>query len=256
LANDILGGFNNTDPARLVRIMQDRFLPDYLSKWTESFTANRTLSFSFDNNTEIPHPYNSGLPQGSPVSPVLFLIYAQALLETETSVSEKDISYVDDDGALQLSDSQVGAVHRLEQRMNQRLERGSILNLPYDLGKSGLIHFWPNRNNQRPTDRTIQPSITINNVSIMPTATLKHLGVYLDDSLTFHHHVDQAVSEGYKCLAKFTRLRHQYRGLSTYTALHLIRAALLPKMLWASPVWWTGSPYILNRLEPMYHCAL
>ena len=27
-------------------------------------------------------------------------------------------------------------------------------------------------------------------------------------------------------------------------------------MLWASPVWWTGSQYILYRLEPVYHRAL
>lgn len=45
-------------------------------------------------------------------------------------------------------------------------------------------------------------------------------------------------------------------GLSTYTALHLLKTALLPKMLWASRVWWTGSQHILNRLEPVYHQAL
>ena len=51
-------------------------------------------------------------------------------------------------------------------------------------------------------------------------------------------------------------LRHNFRGLSTYTALHLVHSALLPKMLWASPVWWTGSQYILYHLEPIYHRAL
>lgn len=34
LANDIQGAFNNTDPARLVRIMEARLLPSYLSRWT------------------------------------------------------------------------------------------------------------------------------------------------------------------------------------------------------------------------------
>ena len=76
----------------------------------QSFTSNRTLSFCFDNNFETPQPFNSGLPQGSPTSPVLFLIYAQALLEATNSDKVKDISYLDDDGALQLSTTQQLAI--------------------------------------------------------------------------------------------------------------------------------------------------
>lgn len=81
LANDIQGAFNNTDPARLVRIMQAHRLPLYLANWTASFTTSRTMAFCFDNCTEDAQPYNSSLPQGSPVSPVLFLLYAQAIME-------------------------------------------------------------------------------------------------------------------------------------------------------------------------------
>ena len=51
-------------------------------------------------------------------------------------------------------------------------------------------------------------------------------------------------------------LRHNHRGLLTYTALHLICTAFLSKILWASPVWWRGSQHILTRLEPIYHRAL
>ena len=51
-------------------------------------------------------------------------------------------------------------------------------------------------------------------------------------------------------------LRHNHRRLSAYTVLHLVRAAFFPKMLWASPVWWTGSQHILRLLEPVYHRAL
>ena len=89
-----------------------------------------------------------------------------------------------------------------------------------------------------------------------PTKTLKRLGVHLDDSLTFHTHTGDAAAQGGRYLMTLTALRHNFRGLSTYTALHLVRAALLPKMLWASPVWWTGSHHIIHRLEPVYHRAL
>ena len=212
-------------------------MPTYLTKWVESFTSNRTLLFCFDNNSETPPPFNSGLPQGSPTSPVLFLIYAQALLEATNTKKVKDISYLDDDGALQLSTTQPQVIQQLQERMEQRLERGAKLNLPYDLGKSGLIHFWTQRNKHRPDDPTTQPSIVINGTAIPPTKTIKHLGVYLDETLTFHVHTDDAAARGDKCIMSLTSLRHNGRRLSTYTALHLVRAAFLPKMLWASPFW-------------------
>ena len=62
LSNDIRGAFNNTDPVRLAHIMEVRQMPTNLTKWVQSFTSNQTLPFCFDNNSETPQPFNSGLP--------------------------------------------------------------------------------------------------------------------------------------------------------------------------------------------------
>ena len=256
LANDIQGAFNNTDPARLVQIMKARKLPMYLANWTTSFTSSRTMSFCFNDCKETAKPYDSGLHQGSPVSPVLFLIYAQAMMEAPSYLKDKDVSYMDDDGALQLATTQPYAVRRLQERMQLRIERGLQLNLPYDMSKAGLIHFWPRRSNQRPVDPSSLPPVRMGDAVLKPSASIKHLGVHLDDTLSFHNHADAAASAGYKCLGQLAALCHNHRGLSAYTAIHLIKTALLPKMLWGSPVWWTGSQHVLGRLEPVYHRAL
>ena len=119
LANDIRGAFNNTDPVRVACIMEVRQMPTYLTKWVQSLTSNRTLLFCFDNNSETPQPFNSGLPQGSPTSSVLFVIYAQALLKATNTDKVKDISYLDDDGTLQLSTTQQPAIQTLQERFVQ-----------------------------------------------------------------------------------------------------------------------------------------
>ena len=62
LADDPRGSFNNTDPARLACIMETRQIPSYLARWVRSFTSDWTLAFCFDNNSETPQPYSSGLP--------------------------------------------------------------------------------------------------------------------------------------------------------------------------------------------------
>jgi hypothetical protein len=104
LAHDIEGAFNNTNPALLLQVMQQRGMPSYLCEWTRSFTTNRTLAFTFSQQLEDPKPFLCGLPQGLTASPILFLIYANAMLEVQHQpIRELNISYVDDTSFLQSS---------------------------------------------------------------------------------------------------------------------------------------------------------
>jgi hypothetical protein len=151
LANDIQGAFNNTNPHRLVKIMEARKLPTYLATWTRAFTADRTMSICFDNQSETPQPYLSWLPQGSPALPVLFLIYVQPMLEAPELNMADNISYLDDDGLLQGHPDTATTCKQLKDRMTLRIQRGAILNLPYDVQKSGLIHFTPQKSHENPS---------------------------------------------------------------------------------------------------------
>jgi hypothetical protein len=47
LTHDIEGAFNNMNPALLLQVMQQYGMPPYLCAWTQSFTTNRTLAFTF-----------------------------------------------------------------------------------------------------------------------------------------------------------------------------------------------------------------
>jgi hypothetical protein len=55
------------------------------------------------------------------------------------------------------------------------------------------------------------------------------------------------------------RLRFLRRGdqrIPAYNARHLTMTAILPKMLWTSPVWWLGTPGNLGPLALTYNrCA-
>jgi hypothetical protein len=243
LANDIQRAFKNTDPHRLVKIMEARKLPTYLTTWTRaSFTANRTMSFCFDNLSETPQPYLSGLPQGSPAAPVLFLIYAQAMLEAPELDMADNISYLDDDGLLQGHPATATTCKQLQDRMTLRIQRGAILNHPYDVQKLGLIHFTPQKSHENPSSNNSLSVTITNTTSIPPTTTtitpstvIKHLGVQIDAHLTFVHHADYTCSLALQTLGALSRLRHRNRRITFPVARNLITSALLPQLLWASP---------------------
>jgi hypothetical protein len=61
--------------------MSLRRMPLYLIEWVKDFTENRYLSFSFDGKTEPPQPFRNAIPQGSPVSPILFSVMMCAIIE-------------------------------------------------------------------------------------------------------------------------------------------------------------------------------
>jgi hypothetical protein len=68
----IFGAFINTYLEALIRIMSLWKIPKYLIEWSYDFTNDQTLSFNFDNQAGLLKPCKFSIPQGSPISPILF----------------------------------------------------------------------------------------------------------------------------------------------------------------------------------------
>ena len=59
----------------LLRKMRAMGINENLVDWTDSFMRDRRVIMSVDGQDDDPRPVTNGLPQGYPISPVLFAIY-------------------------------------------------------------------------------------------------------------------------------------------------------------------------------------
>jgi len=105
---DIKVGFDNVDNSTLARILSQGGIPRYLVAWVSSFLGERSCTVVFQGVPGTPALVNVGAPEGSSISPLLFLLYV-SLMHFRVHWGLM-ISYVDDFGLTAASPSYRGNI--------------------------------------------------------------------------------------------------------------------------------------------------
>src|SRR6266849_6146566 len=77
LCIDVKRAFDNVFRQCLLQTLKQMHLNPAIIRWVNSFLPDRLASLTFDAESEPMIPIMTGIPQGSPVSPILFLLYFQ-----------------------------------------------------------------------------------------------------------------------------------------------------------------------------------
>jgi hypothetical protein len=72
---DMSGVFDNISSDCLLATICTLGCPATGMSWCSSFLSDRTTALLFNGRTDTQQPIQTGIPQGSPASPILFLIY-------------------------------------------------------------------------------------------------------------------------------------------------------------------------------------
>jgi hypothetical protein len=102
LSLNVTRAFDRVVPARLLHNMRERKIPDLIVKWVGSFISNRTTTLCLPGYNTDAFPTHTGIPQGSPLSPILFLFYNANLVEicNPSTLPASGTSFVDEVNAL------------------------------------------------------------------------------------------------------------------------------------------------------------
>jgi hypothetical protein len=67
-----------------------------LLKWFESYLTDRSQRVVLSGHSSSPAPVKSGVPQGSILGPLLFIVYVNSLVSLKLSPRTSIVSYADD----------------------------------------------------------------------------------------------------------------------------------------------------------------
>lgn len=99
LLMDVKSAFNNVFRSHLANQMSRVGIDSQLVRWSLSFMEDRRMVVKLTNKSGCEHQLDSGIPQGSPASPILFAIYLSELfdyVEKKMGNRIRAISFVDD----------------------------------------------------------------------------------------------------------------------------------------------------------------
>jgi len=135
---DIKAGFDNVDNPTLARILREGGIHHNLVSWVASFLGERSCTLVFQGAPGTPPPVKVGAPQGSPISPFLFLIYvAPRHFRIPRGLM---LSSVDDFALTAASLSYRGNIRQLQELVRTIQARPVCLGISFSVLKTELIH--------------------------------------------------------------------------------------------------------------------
>jgi hypothetical protein len=132
--------------------------------------------------SEIQQDINTGVPQGSNLGPVLFLLFVNDL---PGELHEGRVwLYADDVCQLVADASRVNAIDRTQVAINEMSEWCANNKLVLNQSKTSLLHFY----NTKVPD--FSPLLRVKDQFIQTKDSVKYLGIHISNNLRWHEHIN------------------------------------------------------------------
>ena len=249
---DLSAAFDTIDHEILLNRLNISFgISDSALSWFHSYLFDRSSSVSICGLSSDPSPLRFGVPQGSVLGPILFVLYTQSIASIVQCHSLSHHSFSDD---------------------NQLYASGPLANLPVLISSSQAcvseLKVWMTQNklklNEDKTELIIIASKKICSSISLPTSvslcgtdiplstSVRNLGVTLDQTLSFQIHVANICKACFYEIRRISSIRHLLTEDSTKT---LLCAFVLSRLDYCNAIL-SGCPnYLIYKLQRVQNYA-
>jgi ribonuclease HI len=214
-----------------------------LAGWLSSYLKDRTTEIRLKEGTSDPISTSTGIPQGSPLSPILYLFYNADLLDIGEP-GDLVMGYIDDTNILTTGDTKASNVEALATVHKRAEEWARRTGSTFAPQKYGLIHFARNK-----ADTEVDLPLVLTNATVQPSSTAKLLGMILDKHLTGIPHAEHIQAKAATTIKGFQAIAGSTWGITLQQGIKLYKTVLLPKLTYASSVWFRPNPEYGNKVN-------
>ncbi len=263
LAFDIKGAFDEVTKERLTERLWQAKIPLSLIRWVAFFLTDRKAAICLDGQTRSQENVQIGVSQGSPVAPILFILFTAPIFnlfsneKKEAGISTR--GYVDDSLLTTRHKSVQTSVSRIALAF-KKVEQWAYDNgMVFDPVKFEAIYF-SRKHNLLNLDIELStppfaqdPMITCIMKSTPKDSPMRWLGVYYDARFLFKRHVEKMASKGRRAVAGLKMLENTIQGVETKVIRRAIHECILSILTYASPAWWPGRTRVNKHRKTIWN---
>ena len=225
------GAFDNVSRQRLLHNLRKRRINQTLVRWIDSFLSGRSTTLKLQEYTAPSAPIQTGIPQGSPLSPILYLFYNADLIEACKTESTEAVGYIDDASILAVGPT---AVHNCKtlKAIYQKAEKWARQHgSQFAPAKYELVHF------TRDPKANTTHSLRLPNATIRASPACRYLGVQIDSRLHWDYHREKIEAKASERLSALSALASSTWGTGLVNLRHVYRAIIILQMLYGCSAW-------------------
>ena len=218
---DLAKAFNTVPPKRLLQKLEVLGIGGKLLRWIGAFLLERQQRVIVGGCRSGWAPVPSGVPQGSVLAPLLFILYVNDLPDTLSC----GIKVFADDSKLYRPVRHLTDPPTLQEDLNAAVRWADRWQLTFNADKCTVLHIG-RQNRHHP--------YTMMGATLKDTAAEKDLGVYIDAELKFRKQAAAAVSKASQVMAVMYRSFHL---LDKSTLPILYKTLVRPHLEYCNIIW-------------------
>lgn len=248
---DVSGAFDNVSHERLLHNLRSRRVDEKLVVWIASFLTERRTRITMDDFTSEEYTISTGIPQESPLSPILYIFYNAGLLEAcELDRETTATRYIDDAAILACGDTTAETCAKLKVALEKAQSWATTHASKFAPDKFQLTHFTRSR-----TRFDTKQEVETEWGNITPKVACKYLGVLMDRKLDWKPHIEKIRRKASKSINALASLGSSTRGVRMSDMRKIYNGVVVPQMMYACSAWSNSRansiPYAVKILDTL-----
>jgi hypothetical protein len=195
---DVSGAYDNVSKKRL--LLRKRGISQKIWGWVESFLSDRPTILKLQEYTAPSTPIQTRIPQGSPVSPILYLFYNADLLEACKTEQTEVVGYIDDVSILAIGPTSVRNCKNLKGIHKKAEDWAKKHGSQFSPTKYELVHFtWDAGENST-------QALRLSTHIIKASPSCRYLGIHMDSQLRWKKHREEVEVKATKRLSAMSAI--------------------------------------------------